>query len=176
MFPKAHATAYVTGAVKLGWFKIYHPKEFYAAALMRHTENIDSSVVIKGKEAVKKRLMGIESATEKSPKESAIYDALLMVYEMQLRGINVLPAYYKSSHPTRYIIEEDGLRLPYSAIEGCGENAARRLHEVIQSGSFICIDDIQSKSAMNKTVLEKLMQTGFFGNLPQSAQISLFEL
>ncbi|MCL2070719.1 MAG: PolC-type DNA polymerase III [Oscillospiraceae bacterium] len=176
MFPKAHAAAYVMGAVKLGWFKVYRPKEFYSAALMRHTENIDAPVVIKGKEAVKKRLLGIESSPEKTPKESATYDALLMVYEMQLRGINLLPAYYKTSHPTRYIIEGDGLRLPYSAIDGCGENAARRLYEVIQSGDFICIDDIGSKSGLNKTVLEKLVQTEFFGDLPQSAQISLFEL
>jgi len=176
MFPKAHAAAYVTGAVKLGWFKVYHPKEFYAAALMRHTENIDAPVVVKGKEAVKKRLLGIQSAQEKSPKESGVYDALLMVYEAQLRGIELLPAFYKTSHPTRYIIEGDSLRLPYASVEGCGENAARRLYEVVQSGDFICVDDIQSKSGLNKTVLEKLVGTGFFGELPQSAQISLFDL
>ncbi|MCL1789076.1 MAG: PolC-type DNA polymerase III, partial [Oscillospiraceae bacterium] len=176
MFPKAHAAAYVMGAVKLGWFKVYYPKEYYAAALMRQTENIDASVVVKGKEAVKKRLTGIETASEKTPKETAVYNALLMVYEMQLRGINLLPAYYETSHPTRYIIDGDSLRLPYSAIEGCGENAANRLHDVIQSGDFICIDNIQSKSGLNKTVLEKLIDAGFFGDLPQSAQISLFEL
>jgi len=176
MFPKAHAAAYVMGAVKLGWFKLYHPKEFYAAALMRHTENIDAPVVIKGKEAVKKRLMGIEAASDKTPKEIATYDALLMVYEAQLRGIDVLGAHYQTSHPTRYIIDGDSLRLPYAAIEGCGANAAKKLYKVIQDGDFICVDDIQSKSKLNKTVLEKLLQTGFFGELPQSAQMSLFEL
>ncbi|MCL1831816.1 MAG: PolC-type DNA polymerase III [Oscillospiraceae bacterium] len=178
MFPKAHAAAYVMGAVKLGWFKVYRPKEFYAAALMRHTENIDVTAATAGKDAVRKRLESIAAIPdkEKTPKERGTYDALLMVYEMQLRGFRMLAPYYKSSHPTRYIIEDDALRLPYSAIEGCGENAARRIHEVIQGGDFICIEDIQSKSSLNKTVLEKLTNTGFFGDLPVSAQMSLFDL
>ncbi|MCL1904221.1 MAG: PolC-type DNA polymerase III [Oscillospiraceae bacterium] len=176
MFPKAHAAAYVTGAVKLGWFKIYYPKEFYAAALMRHTENIETSVVIKGKNAVKNRLTEIKESSEKSPKEAAVYEALQMVYEMQLRGYNLLPAFYQNAHPTRYIIDGDSLRLPYSAIEGCGANAANKLYDVIKSGDYNCIDSIQSKSGLNKTVLEKLTNVGFFGDLPQSAQISLFEL
>lgn len=38
MFPKAHAAAYVTSAVKLCWFKINRPCEFYAATLTKHTE------------------------------------------------------------------------------------------------------------------------------------------
>jgi len=177
MFPKAHAAAYVTGAVKLGWFKVYHPREFYASALIRHTENIEAEVVVKGRQAVKDRLSAIAANQDATAKERGVYDALMMVYEMQLRGIELLPAYYKTSDPTRYVIEKDGnLRLPYSAIDGCGENAARRLSEVITGGDFVCVDDIQKKSGLNKTVMEKLRQTGFFGDLPESAQMSLFEL
>lgn len=44
MFPKAHAAAYVTSAVKLCWFKINRPCEFYAATLTKHTENIELDV------------------------------------------------------------------------------------------------------------------------------------
>ncbi|MCL2754746.1 MAG: PolC-type DNA polymerase III, partial [Oscillospiraceae bacterium] len=176
MFPKAHAAAYVMGAVKLGWFKIYRPREFYAASLMRHTENIETTVAVKGKDAVRGRLENISAIPEKekTPKERGTFDAMLMVYELALRGITLLPPFYKTSHPTRYILEgESSLRLPYSVIEGCGENAANRIHEVIQSREFICVDDIRTKSSLNKTVLEKLTAAGFFGDLPDSAQMSL---
>jgi DNA polymerase-3 subunit alpha (Gram-positive type) len=184
MFPKAHAAAYVMSAVKLGWFKIYYPSQFYAALLLKHTANIDATVTVKGKDAVKKLLYAIKAIPERErkPKEQGTYDAMLMVYEAQLRGINFLPAFYKTSHPFEYTIEENGetpfpdIRLPYSAVEGCARNSAERLYEVVKSGEFICIDDIQSKSGMNKTVLENLNLSNFFGELPQSAQISLFDL
>ncbi|MCL1881429.1 MAG: PolC-type DNA polymerase III [Oscillospiraceae bacterium] len=181
MFPKAHAAAYVMGAVKLGWFKVEHPTAFYSAALMRHTENIDVNTAIKGKDAVRKKLEALAAMPEKgegakTPKDRGAYDALLMVYEMQLRGIELKAPHYKKSHPTRYMISDNSLILPYSAIEGCGENAARRIYEVIEGGEYLCIDDIRTKSALNKTVLEKLSDTGFFGDLPETAQMSLFDM
>ncbi|MCL2018365.1 MAG: PolC-type DNA polymerase III [Oscillospiraceae bacterium] len=176
MFPKAHAAAYVTGAVKLGWFKINYPVEFYSAVLTKHTENIDVDCVLEGKDAVKRRIQTISQNQEATAKEKSVYESLLLVYEMLCRGMSFLPVRYNKSAATRYIIEENSLRLPFLSIEGCGENAANRLCDVIKTGDFISVDDIKIKSGLNNTVMERLGTMNVFDGLPQSAQLSLFEL
>ena len=175
MFPKAHAAAYVTGAVKLGWYKIYYPSEFYAAILTKHTENIETKVALQGRDAVKARMQQIQSNPDATPKEKSTYEAFLLVHEMLCRGIKFLPVDYKKSHATKYVIEDGNLRLPFLAIEGCGENAANSLYEAIQNGDFISIEDIRSKASINGTVMDKLEEMGVFGDLPKTAQISLFD-
>jgi DNA polymerase-3 subunit alpha (Gram-positive type) len=176
MFPKAHAAAYVTGAVKFGWFKINYPAEFYAAVLTKHTENLDIDCVLAGKEAVKRRIQAISANQEAEAKEKAILKALYIVYEMLCRGIKFLPVRYNKSDAARYVIENNNLRLPFLAIENCGENAAKRMKEVVESGDFISIDDIKMKAGINNTVMERLNEMDAFEGLPQSAQLSLFEV
>ena len=175
MFPKAHAAAYVTGAVKLGWFKINYPCEFYAAVLTKHTENIDIDCVLAGKEAVKRRMQSISANKDALPKDKSILKALYVIYEMLCRGINFLPIRYKKSDVSRYVIEDGNLRLPFLAVEGCGESAAEEMKKVVDSGDFISVEDIKNKAGLNNTVVERFNEMDVFDGLPQSAQMSLFD-
>lgn len=174
MFPKAHAAAYVISAVKLAWFKIYHPVEFYAAVLTKHTENLEAKTILAGKDAVKHRIISLQQRDDLTPKEKNTYDALMFAHEMLCRGINFLPVDFKKSHATKYIIEDGNLRLPFLAIDGCGENAANRIKDVAENGDFISIDDIARLAGINSTVMDALTEMGVFGDIPQSAQMSFF--
>ncbi|MBP0983719.1 MAG: PolC-type DNA polymerase III [Oscillospiraceae bacterium] len=176
MFPKAHAAAYVTAAVKLCWFKINKPCEFYAATLTKHTENIEVDVVLRGKDAVKARIKELQAISNPGIKEKGTLDALMLINEMMSRGIGVLPVDAKKSGAATYTIEDGKLRLPYLAIAGCGSNAAFKLKEVIDAGSYMCIDDIQQQSGLNSTVMDKMREMGVFGDIPVSAQMSLFDM
>lgn len=177
MFPKAHAAAYNIMSVKLGWFKVYYPSEFYAATFTKHTENIEADIVIKGKDAVRARMMAIKERhdnKEASAKEEAIYDVLQIVFEMQCRGINFLPAHYLHSHATKYLIEGKDIRLPLMAVDGCGENAANMLYDAIQKGGYISVEDIAATSGVNSSVIEKLTAKGVFEGLQATAQMTFF--
>ncbi len=176
MFPKAHAAAYVTAAVKLCWFKINKPCEFYAATLTKHTENIDVDVVLRGKDAVKARIRELQTAVNPTVKDKATLDALMLINEMMCRGIGVLPVDARKSNAATYKIEDGKLRLPYLAIAGCGASAAFKLKEVIDAGNYMCVDDIQQQSGLNSTVIDKMRDMGVFCDIPASAQISLFDM
>ena len=174
MFPKAHAAAYVTASVKLGWFKVYHPSEFYAATLTKHTENMEVDTVLKGKDTVRARMLAIKANQDATPKDEAIYEVLQLVYEMQCRGINFLPVHYEKSHATKYLIENGDLRLPFMAVDGCGESAANMLYEAIAKGGFVSVEDIAAASGVNSSVIEKLKSKGVFEGLQDTAQMTFF--
>ena len=108
--------------------------------------------------------------------EEGTLDALLLINEMMSRGIGVLPVDAKKSGAATYHIEDGKLRMPYLSIAGCGSNAAFKLKEVIDAGNYMCIDDIQQQSGLNSTVMDKMREMGVFGDIPNSAQMSLFDM
>ncbi len=176
MFPKAHAAAYVTAAVKLGWFKIHKPTEFYAATLTKHTNNLELETILKGKGAVKQRIQEIKAMPKPSAKEEDTLDALFLVYEMLSRGIEVLPVDARKSNALTYSIEDGKLRMPFLAVAGCGESAAIKLRETIDMDENACIDDIKAASGVNSNVIDKLKEMGAFDGFQQSAQFTLFDM
>ena len=176
MFPKAHAAAYVTAAIKLAWFKIYHPAEFYAATLIKHTENIELETVLKGKSAVKQRITDLKALPKPSAKEEVKLEALQLILEMMCRGIELLPVNARKSKATAYTVEDGNVRLPLNVVPGCGDNAAVKLKEAINSDGELSIDEIQQISGVNGSVIEKLKEMGVFEGFHQSAQYSLFDM
>lgn len=179
MFPKAHAAAYVIAALRLGWYKIYKPLEYYTAFLTVRGDGVDAAVAIKGKAAVMARMAEIDDKTRNktaTAKDKEQYTALQVVNEMMARGIELLPVDIYKSEATRYVIEDGKIRMPFGALSGIGESAAIPLAEARDDGEgkFISVDDFARRAGAGKSTIEMLESVGAFGDIPKTAQLSLF--
>lgn len=175
MFPKAHAAAYVTNAFRIAWFKVHKPKAYYTTYFTIRADEFDSEYMIYGKEKVKNKMREIElQGNAATTKDKNMYSILEIVLEMYERGINFLPIDLYKSHATKFIAEEDGIRPPLNSIPGLGTVAAEGIDEAKKEGKFMCIDDLQIKAKIGKSVVELLKKFGCLEGMTQSNQMSLF--
>lgn len=175
MFPKAHAAAYVISAIKLGWYKVYKPLEFYCAYFTARPEDVDVPTVIAGHSAVKSAMAAIAAkGKEATKKELDVYDNLLIFNEMMSRGIEVLPIDINHSHAMKYLPENGKMRLPFGALSGVGEKAAYAIYEAAQEGNFVSREDFAVEAGVSKTIIQNLSDLGALADLPDTNQMSLF--
>jgi len=175
MFPKAHAAAYMIAALRLGWYKVHKPAEYYAAYFTVRGEDFDGVTALKGKQAVVNKMnMITQKGFEATAKEKTEYATLQIINEMLARGIELLPIDIYKSDSKRFMIEDGKLRLPFSSIAGIGESAAIALAECGKKGEYFSIEELQQKTKVTKAVIESLREIGSLKGLPESSQISLF--
>ena len=178
MFPKAHAAAYMIAALRLGWYKVHRPLEYYAAYFTVRSDDFDGVTAVKGKEAVFRKMKDLDTKIknrEASQKEEGEFESLQVVNEMLARGISVRPVDLYRSEAKKFVVEEGEIRLPFSSLAGVGEAAAFSLREARDTGGeYISIDDLQARSKVSSAVIDTLREAGALAGLPESSQTTLF--
>ena len=175
MFPKAHAAAYMISTLRLGWYKVHRPAEYYAAYFTVRGEGFDAATVLGGKDSVVQKMTMIkQKGYEATAKDNAEYAALQIINEMLARGIEVLPIDIYKSKAKMFRLEDGKIRLPFSSMPGVGDAAAESLEAGGQKGEYLSIEDLQLRTKVSKSVIETLGAVGALEGLPESSQMSLF--
>ena len=161
MFPKAHAAAYVSAAMRLGWYKIYRPIEYYAAFMTVRGGDTDALTVGQGRGAVREKMRCLKEkieSKEASATEQDQYVALQVVNEMMARGIEFLPIDLYKSDAKVYKIEDGKIRMPFGAMSGTGDAAAEALAAARDDGEgkYISVQDVRNRAHVSTDVIDAL--------------------
>ena len=176
MFPKAHAAAYVIAALRVAWYKVHHPTAYYAAYFTGRGEDFDAAPVQAGVDRVKELMDDIRArGKEASQKEQNMAEALHVIFEAMLRGVEFLPVDLYKSHWYKFNLEDGKIRLPFSAVAGLGEAAAKSLHQQADPNDpYISCDDLQNRTGITKAVVQSLKDLGVLDGIPETSQMTFF--
>ncbi len=175
MFPKAHAAAYAMSSIRLGWYKVYRPLEFYAAMFTVAPGGFEAQIVMRGHAEVKRVLDELgKKGMDTTQKEDAMISTLQLVSEFYARGLKFLPVDLKKSDAFIFRPENGRVRLPFSSLAGVGENAARNIAEVMAREEIISVEELRVKAQLSKPVVDVLAENGALSGMSETNQISLF--
>ena len=177
MFPKAHASAYVTMAFRVAWFKVYYPLNYYRVYLSIRRSDFDLESMSRGEDAIKEAITNLLSkGYDASNKESAVLDSLKVALEMCVRGYYFTKIDIEKSDAIMFKITEDGKGLipPFLAIDGMGDVAAKKIVEERNNRPYVSIEDLQNRGKISASIIDKLREWGCLNDLPESSQLSLF--
>ncbi len=176
MFPKAHAAAYVMNAFRIAYYKINYPLAYYAAYFSIRLKTFDYETMCQGREKLEYYADKIKKNPQPSAHETAMLDDMRLVREMYARGFEFckLDIYQASAKRLKIV---DGKLMPrLNCIAGLGDAQAEAIEREAKKGPFLSKDDFRDRTKVSKTIIDLMDEYGILGDIPESNQISLFDL
>ena len=177
MFPKAHAAAYMIATLRLGWYKVHTPEEYYAAYFTVRADEFDAELATSDISNIKSVIKELdEKGRGASAKEQNKLATMQILNEARERGVVFLPVDLYRSDSRKFLMEGKQVRLPFTTLKGLGEAAAISLVDSRSGGyKFMSKSDVQMRSGVSKSVMEILEGAGVLDGMAESNQVSLFD-
>lgn len=183
LFPRGHACAYVIMALRVGYFKVYHPLEFYASFFTLRADDYDIVAMVKGIDAIHARIVELQekknardSNNAFSKKDGDILECLKVALEMAERGYKFLNIDLYKSDSKEFLVdhERNALIPPFKVLAGFGEAASQSIIEA-RKVPFTSKKDLEKRGGINSTNLKDLEKIGVLDNLKDDDSITLFD-
>lgn len=177
MFPKAHAAAYVMMAWRIAYCKVNYPLAYYCAYFSIRASAFSYEIMCQGQKHLEETMADYRkrSDTLTNKEQDALKD-MRIVQEMYARGFEFEKLDIFRAHSRNFQIIDGKVMPSLSSIDGLGEKAADAIMEAAKDGPFLSKDDFRSRTKVSKTVIDMMSDLGLLGDIPESNQISLFDL
>ena len=177
MFPKAHAAAYVMMAWRIAYCKIFYPLAYYAAFFSIRASAFSYEIMCQGREHLERYLEDYKKRSDTlSKKEQDTLRDMRIVQEMYARGFEFMPIDLSRVKARHFQIIDGKLMPSLSSIDGLGEKAADSIVDAVAAGPFLSKEDFRGRAKVSKTICDLMSSLGILGNLPESNQLSLFDI
>lgn len=181
MFPKAHATAYVIMAWRIGWYKLYYPLEFYASYFSIRPDAIDIETMSNGYNKVSALLYEYKNrkndrSNPLSTKENALITTFEITKEMYARGYKIQNVSLERSQAKDWIVDKETNSLipPFIVVDGLGDTVAEAIIKARNESPFLSIEDLIDRAKINIKICSELRKLGILKDLNETNQIELF--
>ena len=178
MFPKAHAVAYVMMALRVAWFKVYHPLEYYATFFSTRCDAFDINTLLGGYESIRDKILEIKDKKSKrdpslKKKDEDLIDLFDVALEMTARGFKFANIDIDRSHSRNFVVdhETNSLIPPFICIDGLGESVGESIMEARKNGPFLSKEEILKRTQLSLTCFKTLENLGVFKDLNEENQL-----
>ena len=176
MFPKAHAAAYVMMAWRIAYFKINYPLEYYAAYFSIRAKGFDYEMMCFGREKLEAEMEAINNKGDITANEENILKTGAVVREMYARGFEFRKIDVYKAKADRFTIVDGQIMPSFLSIGGMGDKAAEMVEIESAKGSYLSKDDFRDRTKVSKNLTDLMCELGILEDMPESNQLSLFDL
>ena len=174
MFPKGHAVAYVMMAVRIAYFKVHYPIEFYTAFLNRKVGDFKMTTMFRPVEDLKRAKMELDRKGTLNVKEKQELFLFEILIEMHYRKIELEKIDIYKSEAKLFTIQDGKIRMPLIAVDGLGESVAEKVVAERKESSFLSIEDLVKRTKLNRTVVDLMKEYECLKDLSATNQQTLF--
>ena len=181
MFPKAHAAAYVVMSLRIAYYKVHFPLEYYAAYFTVKGDGYDYEKMCVSKGKLHQNLTELReymgNTRNVTANDKNLYRDMRIVEEMFARGFEFAPIDIFKAKAKEFTVTPDRRIMPsLNSIAGLGTVAAEAIEADAVNGPYLSMEEFISRTKVSKTNAELLKSLGLLGSIPDTNQLSLFDL
>ena len=179
MFPKAHAAAYVVMSLRIAYYKIYKPLEYYAAYFTIKGKGFDYERMcvdfVKLRQNLKELKESLSQNRDATANDKLMLRDMRIVEEMMARGLSFMPIDIFRAKARSFQVIDGKLMPSLNSIAGLGDTAADAIEREAANGPYLSIEEFITRTKATKTNADLLKELGLLGSIPDTNQLSLFD-
>ena len=175
LFPKAHAVAYCLMSYRIAYYKVYYPEAFYASYYSSKLGDFSYSTILAGLDSVQMTLDSYRNNFDLSQRDNDLKTVLEVAEEMHAREIKITKSDIYESDATKFLIKDGEILPPLAAVDDVSEAMAKDIVRERVKGEFISVEDLTSRTSVNKNALKSLKELGIIEGIQEENQMSLFD-